>query len=113
MAHYTPSIQQQGILKKQFSNKTATEFQYIEGSVLVKEGMDQNLWNFEMGSQERINVPIWKIVRFQQTDRQDAQNLNNDTFCRLPVTSPQYIIGTEKYPDAGILINYDDCYSQG
>ena len=40
--------------------------------------------------------------------------MNNDTFCRLPVVSAQRIIGTEKYPDAGILLNYDDDdYSQG
>ena len=34
--------------------------------------------------------------------------MNNDNFCRLPVTSAQCIIGTEKNPDAGILLNYDD-----
>ena len=35
-------------------------------------------------------------------------------FCRLPVVSAPCIIGTEKYPDAGILLNYDDDdYSQG
>ena len=40
--------------------------------------------------------------------------MNNDTFCRLLVTSAQCIIGTEKYPDSGILLNYnDDDYSQG
>ena len=40
--------------------------------------------------------------------------MNNDTFCRLPVVSAQCIIGTEKYPDTGILLNYDDDdYSQG
>ena len=40
--------------------------------------------------------------------------MNNDTFCRLPVVSAQCIIGTEKYPDTGILTNYnDDDYSQG
>ena len=40
--------------------------------------------------------------------------MNNDTFCRLPVVSAQCIIGTEKYPDAGILLNYDDDdYTQG
>ena len=61
-----------------------------------------------------MNVPIWIIIGFQQRDRQDSQNLNNDTFCRLPVVSAQCIIGTEKYPDAGILLNYDDDnYSQG
>ena len=40
--------------------------------------------------------------------------MNNDTFCRLPVSSAQCIIGTEKYPDAGIFLNYeDDDYAQG
>ena len=40
--------------------------------------------------------------------------MNNDTFCRLPVVSAQCVIGTEKNPDAGVLLNYDDDdYSQG
>ena len=34
--------------------------------------------------------------------------MNNDKFCRLPVTSAQCIIGTGKNPDAGILLIYDD-----
>ena len=60
-----------------------------------------------------MNVPIFIIIGFQQQDRQDSQNLNNDTFCRLPVVSAHCIIGTEKYPDVGILLNYDDDdYSQ-
>ena len=66
-----------------------------------------------MGSHESINVPIWIIIGFQQSVRQNSQNLKNDTFCRLPVVSAQYIIGNEKYPDASILLNYDvDDYSQ-
>ena len=61
-----------------------------------------------------MDVPIWIIIRSQQRDRQNSQNLNNDAFCRLPVVSAQCIIGTEKYPDAGVLLNYvDDDYSQG
>ena len=40
--------------------------------------------------------------------------MNNDTFYRPLVTSAQCIIGTEKYPDSGVLLNYnDDDYSQG
>ena len=67
-----------------------------------------------MGSQENMNVPVWIIIGFQQQDRQDSQNLNNDTFCRLPVVSAHCVIGTEKYPDAGIILkNTDDDYSQG
>ena len=80
----------------------------------MKEGNNQNLWSFELGSQENMNVTIWIIIGFQQQDRQDNQNLNNDTFCRLPVVSAQCVIGTAKYPDTGILLNYDDDdYSQG
>ena len=67
-----------------------------------------------MGSQECMNVPIWIIIRFQQRDRQDSQNLNNDTSCRLHVVSAQCSLETEKYHDASILLNYDDDeYSQG
>ena len=112
--HYTPSIQQQSILSKQILSRTPTELRYNERPVFLKEVKNQNLWNFELGSHENMNVPIWIIIGFQQRDRQDSQNLNNDTFCRLPVVSAQCIIGTEKYPDAGVLINYDDDdYSQG
>ena len=112
--HYTPSIAQQGLMSKQILNKTPTELRYVERSVFMKQVNNQNVWNFELGSQENMNVPVWIIIGFQQQDRQDSQNLNNDTFCRLPVVSAQCIIGTEKYPDAGILLNYDDDdYSQG
>ena len=114
VSHYTPSIQQQSIMSKQILNKTPTELRYVERSVFMKEVNNQNVWNFELGSQENMNVPIWIIIGFQQRDRQDSQNLNKDTFCRLPVVSAQCIIGTEKYPDSGILLNFDDDdYSHG
>ena len=106
--HYTPSIQQQSILSKQILNKTPTQIQYPERSVFMKEVNTQNFWTFELGTQEGINIPIWIFVGFQQNDRQHDQNLNNDTFVRLPVISAQVIIGTERYPDCGVLLNYDD-----
>ena len=112
--HYTPSIQQQSILSKQIINKTPTEIKYPERSAFMKEVNTQNFWTFELGTQEGINIPTWIFVAFQQNDRQHDQNLNNDTFIRLPVISAQVIIGTERYPDSAILLNYDDDeYSQG
>ena len=112
--HYTPSIQQQSILSKQILNKTPTQIQYPERSVFMKEVNTQNFWTFELGTQEDINIPTWIFVAFQQNDRQHDQNLNNDTFVRLPVISAQVVIGTERYPDSAILLNYgDDDYSQG
>ena len=53
---YTHSTQQQGILSKQFSRKTPTELRYAEQSVFMKEVRNQNLWNFELGSQESMNI---------------------------------------------------------
>ena len=98
----------------QLKKDTPTQLNYIEKSVFMKEVNTQNLWTFKLGSQEGINVPIWIFVAFQQNDRQNDQNLNNDTFYRPLVTSTQCTIGTEKYPDSGILLNYnDDYYSQG
>ena len=91
VAHYTPSIQQQSNLSKQILSKTASELRYVERSVCMKEMNNQKLWNFELGSQKSVKVPIWIILGFQQQDRQDSQNLNNETFCRLPVTSCQLI----------------------
>ena len=78
--HYTASLKEQGILMNQITDKIPTELRYVERSVFMKEVNTQNLWSFELGTQEGVNVPIWIIVGFQQSDRQHDQNLNNDTF---------------------------------
>ena len=112
--HYTPSIQQQGISSEQIINKTPTELRYIEWPVFMKEMNNRNLWTFELAAQESMDVFIWNIIGVQRRDGQDSQNLKNNTFCRLAVTSAQCNIGIKKYPDAGILLNYDDDdYSHG
>ena len=112
--HYTPSMQKQSILSDQILNKTPTQIQYPERSVYMKEVNTQNVWTFELGTQEGVSIPTWIFIAFQQNDRQHDQNLNNDTFVRLPVISAQVVIGTERYPDSAILLNFDDDdYSQG
>ena len=80
----------------------------------IEEVIIQNLWNFELGSQETMYVPIKINIEFQQRGRQDSQDLSNDSFCSMPVTSAQAIIRTEKNSDTVILLNYNDNeYSQG
>ena len=112
--HYEPSLEEYTKLQTQIKNKTPTNLHYPERSVFMKEVNTQNFWTFELGTQEGVNVPIWVFVAFQQHDRQHDQTLNNDTFYRMPVSSAQCLIGTEKYPDSAILLNYDDDdYSQG
>ena len=112
--HYSPKLEEYNKFMQQIKKNTPTLLHYPERSVFMKEVNTQNLWTFELGVQEGINVPIWIFVAFQQNDRQNDQELNNDTFYRPLVTSAQCIIETEKYPDSGILLNYnDDDYSQG
>ena len=112
--HYSPNLEENTKLMTQIKKITPTLLHYPERSVFMKEANTQNLWTFELGTQEGINVPIWIFIAFQQNDRQNNQNLNNDTFYRPLVTSAQCIIGTERYPDSGILLNYnDDTSSQG
>ena len=112
--HYTASPTEHGVLMKQIRDKIPTELRYVERSVFMKEVNTQNHRNFELGTQEGVNVPIVIKVGFQQRERQNSQNLAKDTFFRPPVTSAQCYIGTEKSPDSSMLLNYnDDDYSQG
>ena len=112
--HFTLSISTQKLLPKQILSKVPTELQYVERSVFMKEITTQNIWTFELGTGEGINLPIWIFVGFQQRDRQDSQNLNNGTFYKPSVINSQCFIKSENYPDSVILINYDDDeYSQG
>ena len=67
--HFTPSLSKQNILSKQIVSKLPTELHYLEGSVFMKEVSTHNLWNFELGTQEGINIPIWIITGSQQRDR--------------------------------------------
>ena len=112
--HYSANLEEYNKLMTQIKKNTPTLLHYPERSVFMKEVNTQNIWTFELGTQEGINVPIWIFVAFQQNDRQNDQNLNNEIFYRPLVTSAQCIIGTAKYPDSSILLNYnDDNYSQG
>ena len=45
------------------------ELRDSEGSVFLKEVKSQNVWNFELGSQEEMDVAIWINVEIQQRDR--------------------------------------------
>ena len=108
--HYTPSLAQQNVLMNQITKQMAKELQFSERSVFMKQVNTQTLWDFELGSQEGVNVFIWIFVIFQRSHRQHDQNLNNDTFYRMPVTSAQCIIGSVKYPDSDNFLNYDDDY---
>ena len=104
---YSPNLEEYNKLMNHIKKNYPTLLDYPERFVFMKEVNTKNLWTFELGTQEGIDVPIWIFVAFQQSVRQNDQDLNNDTFCRPLVTSAQCIIGKEKYPDSGILLNYN------
>ena len=114
ITHYIPSVKHSTILMDPIVKKIPTDLHNIERSVFMQEVKNQKTWQFQIGVEEGISIPMFIIIGFQQQDRENPQNLNNDTFIRLPVTSAQCIVASEKYPDSSILLNYDDDdYSQG
>ena len=66
--HYSPTLEEYNKLMQQIKKSTLTLLHYPEMSVFMKEVNTQNLWTFELGTQEGINVPIWIFVAFQQND---------------------------------------------
>ena len=78
--HYSPNLEEYNKLMNQIEKNSPTLLHYPERSVFMKEVKTQNLWTFELGTQEGINVPMRIFVDFQQNDRQNDQDLNNDTF---------------------------------
>ena len=64
--HYTSSIQQRSILSDQKTKKMPTKLRYVERSVFMKEVNNENLWNFDLGSQQNMNIPLWIVIGFQQ-----------------------------------------------
>ena len=78
--HYSPNLEECNKLLNQIKKNSPTLLHYPERSVFMKEVNTQNIWTFELGTQEGNIVPIWIFVAFQQNDRQNDQNLNNDTF---------------------------------
>ena len=100
--YYIPSLEDCK-KKNQTRQKTATELHYPEMSAFMKEVNTHNFWTFNLGSQELINVPVCIYVVFQQSDTQHDENLNNDTFYKMPVFSCQCNTGTEKYPDTAFF----------
>ena len=94
-------------------SKSATEWSYIMRSSYMKDVTNENNWSFALGVGYAFDIPMYVIVGFMQRDQFNEQHQNNDIFCKPNVVNAQCIIGSEKFPDAGIICNYAiDEYSQ-
>ena len=67
--HYTVNLEEYSRLMTQIKKNTPTLLHYVERSVFMKEVNTQNLWIFELGTQEGVNVPIWIFAAFIQSNR--------------------------------------------
>ena len=56
--HNSPNFEEYTKLMHQIEKNTPTLLHYPEISVFMKEVNTQNLWTFELGTQEGINEPI-------------------------------------------------------
>ena len=63
-------------------------------------------WNFELGVEDGIDIPGQVKVGFMQSDQFNQQRRNTDLCYRPSVVNAQCIIGSEKFPDAGIKCSY-------
>ena len=110
---YTPYKSNQKLMIGHNVSRAATELPYIKSSFYMKDETTKNNWTFELGVGKGIDVFIYVIVGFMQRSQFNQQHQNNDTFYRPNVVKARCIIGSEKYPDAGLNCNYAvDKYSQ-
>ena len=72
---YIPSVKQQTILMDQIVKKIPTDLHYVERSVFMQEVKNQKIWQFQIGVEEGINIPIFITIGFQQQDRENSPNL--------------------------------------
>ena len=55
--HYSPNLEEYNKLMNQVKKNSPTLLHYPERSIFMKEVNTQNLWTFELGTQEGNNVP--------------------------------------------------------
>ena len=104
--HSTPSLSNQKLTLGLIVSKAPTELSYIKRSTYIKDVTTEKCWTFELGVGDGIDIPFYGVVGFMQRDELNQQHQNNDTFYRPIVVNAHCIIGSEKFPDAGIICNY-------
>ena len=56
--HYTPSISNQKLMLRHIVSKAPTELSYIKISSYMKDVTTENIWTFELGVSDGIDIPI-------------------------------------------------------
>ena len=72
--HCTPNIPTQKIMLGHIVSKTAKEVSYIERSSYKKEKITENIWTFDLGVGDGVDIPIYVIVFFMLWDQLNQQH---------------------------------------
>lgn len=104
--HYTPSIENQTLVAQQLLNKEPTTLKYVERKSFTKAVNTNNNWTFEIGVEAGIEIPIYVIVSFQTRTRYSDQEQDNGLFDRPNILSASCSIGSERYPEDRMNIDY-------
>jgi hypothetical protein len=108
VAHYTPSLESQATISQMLADKSTTTMSYIQKYVTEKLVNTSSNWSFELGVEAGLDIPIYVIVGFQSQARQGpSQTANNGVFDQLDIISASVKIGSERYPDNSINLDYD------
>ena len=116
--HYTTSLENQLLVTEHVNNNKLTNMSYIERVMSTKSVDSNSNWTFELGVEAGMDIPIYVIVGFQTAARIGPdQTQNNGVFDILDVIGASLKIGSERYPDNEMQIdynrnNYDEPYNE-
>ena len=72
-----------------FVSKTPTELSYIKKSYYIKDVTTENVWTFELGVEDGVDIPIFVVLGFMQRDQFKQQHQNKDSSYRPSVVNAQ------------------------
>ena len=108
---YTMSMENDLLINKHLtSNNPNSSMSYIETSSSVQLINQNDEWSYTMGVQSGMERPIYIIVGFKLNTRKGArQDQNGGVFDNCPVRTASCSVGTERFPENEMQLNYANC----
>ena len=104
---YTLSLDNDAAITSYLTGDSRTSMSFIERSMNSLAITQNNEWTHTLGVKSGIDRPIYVIVGFKTTARRaEAQNQNGGVFDNCPVMSANVKVGTDRFPDDGINVDY-------
>ena len=106
--HYTPSEPSQLFISDLMLKKEPINQYYVERSSYSKPVTTNSNFQFVLGVESSIEIPIYIIIGFQSAERSGPNQLqNNAIFDNLDIVQTSCKIGSVRYPDTPFILDYD------